>query len=141
MNGLGGLAKGVSDFFGLPPVVGEIASLGVNALTGNIPGVVQDGIELMGGGHDSKGGGNSFTAPSAPAVAKPAGPDKAPIDPKQLLKDFLDGKQPEGMSDEQFVFLQVQHQLEEMNMKNSMVSAMLKSEHDTKMEIVRNMKV
>jgi hypothetical protein len=146
MNGLGGIAKGVSDWLGLPPVVGEVASMGVNALTGNIPGAVKDGIELFGGGDHSKSGGTNFTQPSPPAAAQPAGPsatgERPPgSDPEADLLDIKNGKRPSWMSPDQFAMARLQMKQQDENMKLTMVTNRMKAEYDMKMEIIRNMKL
>jgi hypothetical protein len=156
---LGNVVEGISDAMGLPEVVGDIASGAANYLSGNLPGLLEDGFDLA---------ENLMTDPNAGKGSQPgrasvqANPVGAPLDPSppaptssmanpldkasssearktgSMLDDLRNGIKPEGMTDADFAQFRMQYEMQEYQKMITMLTNIMKMIHDTNMAIVRN---
>ena len=131
---VGNLVEGFCDAIGVPEGIGDLASGAANYLSGNIPGMIEDGFDLAENLMTDPNAGKGSQPGRAPAQVHPVGSTLEPSPPApssgmknpldrasgseasktgSMLDDLRNGIKPEGMRQEDFVQFQMQYEMGE----------------------------
>lgn len=152
-GGFGTIAEGICDGLKLPEAVGDIASGLTNFATGNWLGLIQDGLDLA--PNVMEGLGSTFKSQPGPPPASSGGSGGASggggvgeggsvgggtagADARSRFEMLQNGVKPEGMTDEEFDKFQLQKEMQEHTEMITLLTNLLKMQHEARMSIARN---
>ena len=128
IGGAGSLVGGVFDSLGLPPAIGHVASGLTNFATGNVAGLVQDGVHVAGDIANFSHGGTQPSPP--PGGGGGSGVDRAKQDAGDIGKGEL---KPEDQA-----MLDKQEAAQKYNRMITLLTSILQMQHEAQKAIIQN---